>query len=74
MVGDDICVFSLQSDRTERVDSWRSFQISKSKKKGKSSFKPPKLKQEQRIEYSLTCTANLNTHTSFFSVVFVWLL
>lgn len=43
----------LQVTRTERVDSWRSFQDSKAKrkKKGKAfstGIKPPKMKLEKR--------------------------
>ena len=42
----------MQSTRTDRVDSWRSFQQKGSKKKKTKGFsgglKPPKLKQEKR--------------------------
>ena len=44
---------SVQETRTVRVDSWRSFQDSKAKKKKKgkgfsTGLKPPKLKLEKR--------------------------
>ena len=41
----------MQSTRTDRVDSWRTFQQKGSKKKTKGfsgGLKPPKLKQEKR--------------------------
>ena len=46
------CFFNQKESRTNRVDSWRSFQAGgkkkKKEKKGRTAFKPPALRPEKR--------------------------